>query len=183
MNGCGRAKQSAPSELRRSNLYIELIYSPVSSRAILLMLTVTAVSAANRTPVPAVESKPHPCQVQGLAEDALCATFPVWENRDRKSGRKIGLNIVVLPARGPEHLSDAIFMLHGGPGGAATDLARGLGLFQALRARRDIVLVDQRGTGGSNPLDCELYSDPPALQKTMSGSFPVDAVRACRARL
>src|SRR5258707_10778120 len=125
------------------------------------MLPVPAESPANRTPVPAVESKPHPCQVQGLRADALCATFAVWENRDRKSGRRIGLNIVVLPAVGPEHAPDAIFMLHGGPGGAATDLARGLGLFQALRARRDVVLVDQRGPGGSNPLDGELYGDPP----------------------
>jgi pimeloyl-ACP methyl ester carboxylesterase len=147
------------------------------------MLAVTAVNASNRTAVPAVESKPHPCEVQGLPANALCSTFPVWENRDRKSGRKIGLNIVVLPALGPEHAPDAIFMLHGGPGGAATDLARGLGLFQALRARRDIVLIDQRGTGGSNPLDCDLYGDPPDPQKMMSGSFPVDAVRACRERL
>src|SRR5258708_29546511 len=137
------------------------------------MLTVTAVSAANRTPVPAVESKPHPCQVQGFPADALCATFPVWENRDRKSGRKIGLNIVVLPAVGPEHLPDAIFMLHGGPGGAATDLARGFGLIQALRARRDIVLVDQPGTGGSDSLDCGLYGDPQDLPRMINGSFPL----------
>jgi pimeloyl-ACP methyl ester carboxylesterase len=155
----------------------------VPLRSILLMLAVTAANAANRTPVPAVESKPHPCEVQGLPADALCATFPVWENRDRKSGRKIGLNIVVLPALGPEHAPDAIFMLHGGPGAAATDLARGLAAFRAFRARRDIVFVDQRGTGGSNPLDCDLYGDPPDLQRMMNGSFPVDAVRACRERL
>jgi pimeloyl-ACP methyl ester carboxylesterase len=152
-------------------------------RAILLMLAAPVISAANRIPVPAVESKPHPCRIQGLNEDMLCATFPVWEDRDRKSGRKIGLNIVVLPALGPEHAPDPIFMLHGGPGAAATDLARGLARFQALRAHREIVLVDQRGTGGSNPLDCNFYGDPPDLQRMMNGSFPIDAVRACRERL
>jgi pimeloyl-ACP methyl ester carboxylesterase len=152
-------------------------------RAIILIFAATVVNAANRTPVPAVESKPHACQVQGITDDVLCATFTVWENRDRKSGRKIGLNIVVLPALGTDRVSDAIFILHGGPGAAATDLASGLARFRALRARRDIVLVDQRGTGGSNPLDCDLYGDPPDLQKMTGSSFRVEAVRACRERL
>jgi len=49
-------------------------------RAILLMFAAPVIIAANRTPVPAVESKPHPRRIQGLNDDVLCATFPVWDD-------------------------------------------------------------------------------------------------------
>lgn len=113
----------------------------------------------------------------------LCATYVVWEDRDRKTGRKIGLNIVILPALGKDRAPDAIFALHGGPGAAATDLAPGLSQTRAWRAVRDIVLIDQRGTGRSNPLDCDSYRDPPDLQRVVSEMFSPDSVKACRARL
>ena len=45
------------------------------------------------------------------------------------------------------------------------------------------MLIDQRGTGGSNALDCDFYGDPPDLKKVVAGTFPADAVRACRERL
>ena len=150
--------------------------------AIIFVLGAASLTAANRAPVPAVESKPHACRVQNIPGEVLCATYPVWENRERKSGRKIGLNIVILPALGPEHAPDPVFMLHGGPGAAATQLAAGVFRFRT-RARRDFVFIDQRGTGGSNPLDCDFYGDPPDLQKAVSGTFPADAVRDCRERL
>ena len=112
--------------------------------------------AAQRTPAPPVEVKPHACLIP---ENALCATYPVWEDRDRKAGRRIGLNIVILPALAAGQAADPLFIFHGGPGGAATDLAREYASARSLRAHRDIVLVDQRGTGQSNRLDCDLYGD------------------------
>src|SRR5215213_11396180 len=71
-------------------------------------------------PVEAVEVKPHPCRVPDYDQEVLCATYPVWENRETRKGRKIGLHIVILPALGPDKQPDPIFELGGGPGQAIT---------------------------------------------------------------
>src|SRR4051812_24364457 len=93
------------------------------------------------------------------APDVLCATYPVWENRATGQGRKIGLNIVILPALGPDKQPDPVFEFGGGPGQGIVESAGGLAL-SSLRQKRDYVLVDQRGTGRSNPLNCNLYGNP-----------------------
>lgn len=150
-----------------------------------LFVMLAAVSAFGRTAVPAVESKPHPCTVQGSNEEVRCANYPVWENRATKSGRKIGLNIVILPAQisSGQQAVEPLFILAGGPGQAATETARGYLNNRLLRAGHDIVLIDQRGTGGSNPLDCDLYGDPADLQKMVTSSFPADSYERCQVQL
>lgn len=149
----------------------------------LLLLAGASLTAATRIPVSAVEAKPHACKIDGVPGEVQCATYPVWEDRDRKAGRKIGLNIVILPAlQAGAKAPDPLFLFHGGPGAAATELA-GYAVARAVRAHRDIVLVDQRGTGGSNPLDCDLYGYPEDLQRVVGETFPLDAFHACRERL
>lgn len=74
------------------------------------------------------------------------------EDRTRPDGRRIRLHLLVLPARSPEPRPDPIVFLAGGPGQAATSLAAGLAQ-SWMREDRDLVLVDQRGTGQSNRLD------------------------------
>ena len=124
-----------------------------------------------------------PCDIPGLKGTAKCGTFEVWENRDAKAGRRIGLKVVVLPATGSPRASDAITFLGGGPGEAVTEetpyIARD---FAALLAHRDIVLVDQRGTGGSHALECDLYPGKDA-QTALGAFFPAERVRQCRAAL
>jgi pimeloyl-ACP methyl ester carboxylesterase len=86
-----------------------------------------------------------------------CATLDVIENRETNTGRKISLNIVVLPASARIKEPDPIFLFAGGPGQAATDLAMQANMILGqLNTKRDIVLIDQRGTGKSNPLTCKL---------------------------
>ncbi len=124
-----------------------------------------------------------PCDVKGVAGKAQCGTFDVWENRDAKSGRRISLKVVVLPATGTDREPDALTYLAGGPGEAATTVAPFFATqFAAFHAKHDIVLVDQRGTGGSHALECDLYpgKDPHAA---LGSFFPLDRVRACRATL
>jgi pimeloyl-ACP methyl ester carboxylesterase len=98
----------------------------------------------------------RPCVLPGVAGEAACGVDSVWEDRSARRGRRIGLRVVVLRARDGAPARDPIVVLAGGPGqGAATMapmLAREL---DGLRARRDLVLVDQRGTGASNPLTCD----------------------------
>jgi pimeloyl-ACP methyl ester carboxylesterase len=61
--------------------------------AVLLSLSLPlSFSWAAGTPSPTgpVEVKPHPCRVPGSDQEMLCATYPVWENRETRQGRKIG---------------------------------------------------------------------------------------------
>lgn len=134
------------------------------------------------SPADAAEVKPHPCKVAWSDEEVLCATYPVWENRETRQGRKIDLNIVILPAKGPDKQPDPVFELAGGPGQPAASIAE-IWAGSPLRQKRDVVLVDQRGTGKSNPLDCKLYGEPFDLRRAAGDMFPVDVVRACREKL
>ncbi|HVT15578.1 MAG TPA: alpha/beta hydrolase [Thermoanaerobaculia bacterium] len=130
----------------------------------------------------------EPCHVEGAGEELRCATYPVWEDRAARRGRKIGLRVVVLPALGPDPAPDPILFFAGGPGESAVSAGLDLIDDKELRSRRAIVLVDQRGTGRSNPLDCDLYGPGSHLKggdrKLLAGPvFPPEAVHRCRQQL
>ena len=115
----------------------------------------------------------EPCVItseQGLPpEEAQCASFPVAENPAQPNGRKIALNIAWLPADNKGGgTPDPVFFLAGGPGQAATDYASQIDMaLREVRRQRDIVLIDQRGTGKSNPLDCrDAKGEPLKLDET-----------------
>lgn len=151
---------------------------------VILALIATLQAASTTHPAIAkatIELKP--CKPQGIQGDAKCGTLEVFENRATQKGRKIKLNILVLPATGPQREPDALFYFAGGPGSAATEDARGIAQILAnIRQRRDLVFVDQRGTGQSNPLNCELFNS--ADPQSYFGFFlPLDDVRKCRAQL
>jgi pimeloyl-ACP methyl ester carboxylesterase len=143
---------------------------------IVALLVAGSLAAAD---VPRLELQP--CQAPGLRE-ARCGTYEVWEDRARRAGRKIGLKVVVVPATGSERRPDPLVFINGGPGESATQAAAGLAHeFAKVLEHRDLLLVDQRGTGGSNPLDCTLYG--PDLQSFLGDFLPQEAVRRCRAEL
>ncbi len=92
--------------------------------------------------------------------DAQCGTLTVWEDRRSHAGRRLGLRVAVVRATGQKPAKDALFILAGGPGQAATEVYGGLApSLSRINLSRDIVLVDQRGTGSTaDALAC------PALQ-------------------
>jgi pimeloyl-ACP methyl ester carboxylesterase len=142
-----------------------------------LALTVSLGNAQAPAPL-------QPCELPRLSEPARCGVLEVFEDRAAASGRKIPLRVVVLPATGSPRAADPLFILQGGPGQAASSLADFYAeAFAKVRAHRDIVLVDQRGTGGSNALDCDLFGDGSDPQKFLGSSWPVEAVRECRGKL
>lgn len=104
----------------------------------------------------------EPCQrdaTTSLAElvaESLCSTFSVPENYADPDGRHIDLKIMVIPSLSDLAEPDPLFLLAGGPGQAATDLVQVAQVFSRTRTERDIVLVDQRGTGELSPFDCQL---------------------------
>ena len=110
----------------------------------------------------------HDCQLSAprmtLRVEARCGQLEVYENRQAASGRKIKLNIAIIPAVSRNPAPDPLFFIAGGPGEAATEsYVLVYSAFNRLNQKRDIVLVDQRGTGGSHPLDCALESDTDEL--------------------
>jgi len=107
--------------------------------------------------------KPELCEVPGTepgkTAKVLCGSFEVYEDRVAKTGRKIKLLIHVYPATGEKKEPDPMFYIPGGPGSSATEDAPYVAEELAkIRENRDLVFVDQRGTGGSNPLVCDLFS-------------------------
>jgi pimeloyl-ACP methyl ester carboxylesterase len=123
------------------------------------------------------------CRLPGVEAAAQCGSYEVWENRETKSGRRIALNIAVVPARARAREPDPIVVFAGGPGQGAVALANQvLPLFAKLNDTRDIVLIDQRGTGQSNPLECEDDEEQP-LQAVFEDSLPGRVVENCLAGL
>lgn len=99
----------------------------------------------------------EPCSLSQGSESlsAFCSTMQVPEDHSKPNGRKITLAISWLPAKN-EAEPDPIFMLAGGPGQAAREgFPSVASAFEEARKNRNIILLDQRGTGDSNPLKCE----------------------------
>lgn len=142
-------------------------------------ITVLALAMIAASSSPTFESRP--CRDERIEEIARCGTVTVPEDRALPDRRTIALNIVVLPATSQDAPEAPIFDIDGGPGLPATKNAEFYATFgSAYRAKRDIVLVDQRGTGASNPLNCPELSDPEQAYEPL---FPAGAVRECRERL
>src|SRR5215831_18882975 len=96
----------------------------------------------------------EPCRAMDGNIEGLCGTVSVWENRKLKHGRRLALKVMVLPAV-QGGAPDAFFPLAGGPGQSAIETYPATGYTNAIRRDRDVVLLDQRGTGGSAPLKCD----------------------------
>src|SRR6185369_9181811 len=149
-----------------------------------IRLGLSVLALASCMSLPSFAAKLAPCKVPGKEKEpvaALCGTYEVWENREAKAGRKIRLKIVVLPALSADPLPDAIFDFAGGPGEADTTSAGSLATYP-LRRERDLVFIDQRGTGEPDRLGCE-HGGKDDLQSHLGEQFPLDAVRRCRDEL
>src|SRR5689334_15230511 len=126
------------------------------SVCLLIVVVVAALQISSGPPQnpPGIELKP--CEIRRIPGQSKCGTFEVFENRATRKGRKININVLLLPATGEKREPDAVFYFAGGPGSGATEDAPGVAQQLAnIREHRDLVFVDQRGTGQSSPLDCQ----------------------------
>lgn len=118
-----------------------------------------------------------PCHVRGVDGEVKCGTFAVRENRADARSRIIPLRVIVVPARATRPLADPVFMVSpGGPGTTNSEALPPLAWNSWMRDRRDIVIVDLRGTSGPSRLDCDMSDDLGTL-------FPRKTIDACRAAL
>jgi pimeloyl-ACP methyl ester carboxylesterase len=147
------------------------------SRIICLVPLAALLAAPAAAQAPALPLQA--CTGGGYPADARCGTLQVPENRDQLGGRQLSLHVVVLPARsGPAR--EAVTFFGGGPGQSATDFAGWMGtLLGPVRETRDLVFVDQRGTGRSSPLDCH-FRDPANLQTYLDHFIPPEGAAQCR---
>ena len=152
--------------------------APFHDRPAVASASPTSAVATTAAPARLLAGRPMiDCTIQSEAPvtataPAVCGTLEVPEDRSNPSGRMIGLRVAVIPAEADTPEPDAFFAVAGGPGRAGTAFFGWLpGLFADVHATRDIVLVDQRGTGGSNALVL-----PPMPDTTGLSQAEVDAV-------
>ena len=126
----------------------------------------------------------HSCRLRGLEHDAQCGVLRRPLDPAQPQGVQIDLHVAVLPALARQKQPDPVFFFAGGPGQSAIELAGTIDrLLTRVGARRDVVLIDQRGTGHSAPLLCDTPSTEEGLARAFDRSKLVAALDACRAQL
>jgi len=134
------------------------------------MLTRLSVLAAllSAAPWAAAAAPPlalKPCRISGLATEVRCGQLQRPLDPSQPQGKTIDLHVVVVPALARNKLPDPVVFLAGGPGQSAIQLAPMLSSRLArLQQRRDLVFVDQRGTGKSAPLECPVERHLPVAE-------------------
>jgi pimeloyl-ACP methyl ester carboxylesterase len=139
-----------------------------------------ALAAAAAALFPAHRPALHACAVDGV--QARCGHVVVPVDYARRHGPTIALRVVVIPAREKPVRGDAFTYLAGGPGGAATDFAAdAAAIWRGINLHRDILLVDQRGTGGSHPLECSGPLLPATTTRKALRPYVASCLRKLRA--
>jgi pimeloyl-ACP methyl ester carboxylesterase len=148
-------------------MYVPARLGGLFAVGITLLLAISASAQQNAkapTKIPRLELQTTESDAGKISRGQLI----VYEDRRARSGRQLELDVVVLHAAGKAPQPDPIFFLEGGPGkGAAVGWQRFPNLW--MRSDRDVVLMNQRGTGGSNRLtlpsqrnqDLQGFLDPP----------------------
>lgn len=148
-------------------------------RFFLIVLSCLWLSPAWAAPVRA-EDAGHGCHLPGIEEALRCVSITVPLDAAHPDQRRLALHVTVAPAFRPLARPDPLFLLAGGPGQAASDILPLLNTtFNKVRATRDIVLIDQRGTGRSGKLACQNDSDDTLQDEAQLRA----ALRDCLSRL
>ena len=137
-----------------------------------------------------------PCRLKGVEIEVRCGVLQVPERREplrdasadkSVATRTIPIRFAVIPSVARNREPDPIFILAGGPGQAATEIAgQVLPLFARLNKNRDLVFIDQRGTGGSHPLVCESAAkrgEKGRLSEALDPAADEARIAACATRL
>ncbi len=170
--------RSAPQRCADPTLLARAAPPGLASLALLVSLTAAGLGAAPPAGAQPASARAAQAAVVGLrpaplfapcrlehasrlrAYTAECATISVPEDASRPAGRQVRLFIARVPAINRRSQPDPLFLIAGGPGMGTADMYTGVAqAFARVGRDRDIVLVDQRGTGRSTPLACDLSDD------------------------
>jgi pimeloyl-ACP methyl ester carboxylesterase len=136
-----------------------------------------AAGACGGAPSRVSALRTRPCTVEGMA--AKCGTLAVPEDRLTGRGRTITIHFVVIPATGRHRAPDPVVYFAGGPGNSTVlDIPSELPDLLSLNVHRDLVFIEQRGTGQSNALTC------PSFPGLSGDNAPLRAaVKSCLAHM
>jgi pimeloyl-ACP methyl ester carboxylesterase len=114
-----------------------------------------ACSSSIATAAPA-NQQGRSCHLPGYDQTLRCITVTVPLDDQHPEAGDLALHVTLAPALREAARPDPLFVLAGGPGQAGSDILPLLdSAFRKARATRDIVFIDQRGTGLSGKLDCD----------------------------
>ncbi|MBT3428202.1 MAG: alpha/beta fold hydrolase [Gammaproteobacteria bacterium] len=162
-------------------------YLPLNAPFTLLLLLLALPISLKAEPILSPCNPDENTRLLRIEPDSLCARVPVPESRANPEHRSIDLRVIVMPATGKTIEPDPIVLLAGGPGQAAAEFGPAfISRYPELRKNRDILLIDQRGTGESNSLACQQEFEP--LQNfELSGQTAtehyINALKQCLATL
>jgi pimeloyl-ACP methyl ester carboxylesterase len=132
---------------------------------------------ACRPAAPDAAARLSECRVPGVERAVLCGSVVVPEDPARPDGKTLEIAYVVVPAVARRKEPDPVFVLAGGPGQAGRRIAGTvLPLLAELNTRRDIVFIDQRGTGQSGALTC---ADEDSLAATLDPAQQLAHLKTC----
>lgn len=119
------------------------------------------------------------CLLPGLQDSVYEGFVEVFENRSANSGKKIKLYVIIIPSIN-RTIQPPLLYVDGGPGlSSAESVYYYSPRANIYRQDRDIVLIDTRGTGKSNPLHCSSVQVKTSLQERFQEIYPADSVSEC----
>jgi len=143
----------------------------------LLVLTVSAQAAERRHGLTA-------CRLAGVPNEVWCGVVDRPLDSNRPQGKRIEVHFAVVPALARNRKRDPVFFFAGGPGQSAIDLAGPVSrMLSRVGYRRDLVFIDQRGTGRSAPLRCPDDAPGRPLAEIASTEAAIAQLLVCREAL
>lgn len=125
------------------------------------------------------EPPTHSCRIEGIANEVQCGVVQRALDPAQPDGPQVDVHYLVVPAVARNKLPDAVLMLAGGPGQSAINVAAAvLPRLTRLNNRRDLVFIDQRGTGRSAPLPCEDESHL-SVEQALDPALQIQRLRRC----
>lgn len=138
----------------------------------LLLTSTTALASDNQLII-------ENCHLGEIRAQVKCGKLDVPENYLKPDGEQISINFAVLPAIDNSEYKTPLMFLAGGPGQAAVELATALNrIFKEVRKTRDIILIDQRGTGESSALSCD-FETVGNVYNSLSDALKPKEIKAC----
>ncbi len=150
------------------------------------MSAVACAALVCAAPLQAADGRPglKSCRLQGVEHDAWCGVVRRPLDPAKLGGVQIDVHYAVLPALARNRKADPVMFFAGGPGQSAMELGGTVArLLARLAYRRDIVLIDQRGTGRSASLACPPMEPTAPLAGSLEPARQLDRLQACLAQL
>ena len=106
-----------------------------------------------------IQWEPHPVELsEELAERVRFGYLAVPEHRANPDSREIFMAFTVLKSHAENPLPDPVIVLPGGPGIGLSQFVSGIAgnaVVQKILQKRDVILIDIRGSGYSHPRLCD----------------------------